>query len=142
VSEWRDKALAEIESIKPFWAKKYGWNPSSIEREDCIDLYIHFERRTGVAAGETGPKFVLRLRYKTDYETAGRIETFVNPENFDEEGVGFWPVGVHGVNPNQNPQTICLEGTWGFHSHHHRERDGRAARINRLLMELQRCINH
>lgn len=138
--EWRDKALAEIASIKPYWARKYGWNPTHVERDDAIDLYVRFERRAG-ADPDKRSIFALRLRYKENYETAGRIETFVNPENLDEEGIAFWPVGVSGINPGENPQTICLEGTWGFHSHHHRERDGRTARINRLLMEVERCIN-
>jgi hypothetical protein len=34
-----------------------------------------------------------------------------------------------------------LEGTWGFHSHHHRDRDGRQAQLNKLLMEIQKCLN-
>ncbi len=139
--DWRQKALQEVQSIKPFWATKYGWNPSVREETEQIHLNVRFTRRGQPDQSPGRREFVLRLTYTADYETAGRKEAFVNPENLDEEGVAFWPEGVKGVNPTQNPATICLEGTWGFHSHHHRDRDGRVARLNRLLLELEQCLN-
>jgi hypothetical protein len=137
--EWRQKALAEIKTIKPAWAAKYGWDPEVREDDGCIDLVVRLTRR----AASTRPpsRFVLRLRYQSDFETAGRREAFVNPENLAEEGPQFWPSGVRGFNPTNSPATICLEGTWGFHSFHHRERDGRRANLNRLLLEIQKCLN-
>ncbi len=147
---WREKALAEIRSIKPHWAAKYEWGPEVKEQDDRIDVYAHFTQRSKKAGGsseKTGdspgkPKrFVLRLRYKSDFETAGRLEAFVNPENLEEEGSQYWPSGVSGFNPTGSPPSICLEGTWGFHSFHHRERDGRRANLNKLLMEIQKCLN-
>jgi hypothetical protein len=141
VSDWREKALHEIGSIKPFWIAKYGWNPSFTDCDDHIDLYVRFARRSSGTECQAASEFVLRLRYQSDFETAGRREAFVNPKNLEEEGTQFWPEGARGVNPKQAPATICLEGTWGFHSHHHRDRDGRVARLNRLLLELEQCLN-
>lgn len=141
MSDWRDTARQEIRSIKPFWAEKYGWAPTSVEHEDHIDLFVRFAYPRRPPQGQTSRDVVLRLRYQSDYETAGRRETFVNPKNLDEECLELWPTGIRGINPDQKPPNICLEGTWGFHSHHHRDRDGRVARLNRLLMELEQCLN-
>jgi hypothetical protein len=140
VADWRQKALQEVQSIKPFWATKYGWSPSTREEAEQIHLYVRFTRR-GQPDQPGRREFLLRLTYAADYETAGRKEAFVNPDNLDEEGVAFWPEGVRGVNPTQTPPNICLEGTWGFHSHHHRDRDGRIANLNCLLVELEQCLN-
>lgn len=140
MSTWQEKALQEIRSIKPFWAEKYGWAPSWTELDEHLDLFVHYAYPRRLDEGQTRRDLVLRLRYQSDYETAGRREAFVNPENL-EEGLQFWPTGIRGVNPNQTPPNICLEGTWGFHSHHHRDRDGRVARLNRLLLELEKCLN-
>jgi hypothetical protein len=144
MEDWRQKALTEVGGIKPFWVSKYGWNPVAEECANGIDLYVTFTKRRGSEGGsEEKPagRFVLRLHYESDYETAGRRESFVNPENRAEEGPQFWPSGVQGINPGEQPRTICLEGTWGFHSHHHRDRDGRRAQLNKLLMEIQKCLN-
>lgn len=140
---WREKALAEIQGIKAVWASRYGWDPETREREGDIDLYVRFARRgPGTPPGEeVVERFVLRLRYQSDFDTAGRREAFVNPEDLDEEGPQFWPSAISGINPGNNPPAICLEGTWGFHSVLHRERDGRRASLNRLLMEIQQCLN-
>jgi len=143
MDEWYQKARAEIAGIKPFWAGKYGWNPVSEEHDGHIDLYVAFTKRPPAGGTEEKPaqKFLLRLRYQSDFETVGRREVFVNPDNRAEEGAKFWPAGVHGINPDKTPQTICLEGTWGFHSHHHRDRDGRRAQLNKLLLEIEQCLN-
>lgn len=135
--DWREKAQAEIRGIKATWATKYGWAPEVQEQEgsDGIDLHVRF------VAKKSGRQFALRLRYQSDFETAGRREAFVDPENVECEGSQFWPTGVSGFNSTNSPQTICLEGTWGFHSHHHRDRDGRRANLNKLLMEIQKCLN-
>jgi len=148
--EWCENALAEIRSIRPHWAAKYEWSPEAKERNCWIDLYIHFTQRSKKAGGssektgdspEKPKRFVLRLRYKSDFETAGRLEAFVNPDNLEEEGSQYWPSGVTGFNSTNSPPTICLEGTWGFHSFHHKDRDGRRANLNKLLMEIQKCLN-
>lgn len=139
MTAWRDKARLEISSIKPTWAERFGWAPLLREKECAVDLYVRLCRH----AASEGPAraYVLRLRYESDYETAGRGEAFVNPEKWEEEGPQYWPVGVRGFNPSRTPPAICLEGTRGFHSDLHRERDGRRANLNRLLLELQRCID-
>lgn len=135
--DWREEARAEIRGIKAIWATKYGWAPEvkDQENDDHLDLYVRLTARKSERV------FVLRLRYQSDFETAGRREAFLDPENIEREGSQFWPTGVSGFNPTNNPPTICLEGTWGFHSHHHRDRDGRRANLNRLLMDIQKCLN-
>lgn len=133
--DWRETAHGEIQSIKPHWVQRYGWSPSLRECGEHIDLYVHLNSCT------LERTFVLRLRYEHDFELAGRREDFVDPDNLQVEGAQFWPAGVSGFNPGNNPRTICLEGTWGFHSLHHKERDPGAANLNKLLMEVQKCIN-
>jgi hypothetical protein len=140
--DWREEALAEIRSIKSAWACRYRWDPK-VEPRDAgpIDLYVHF-CRAAPEEGRAPTLYVLRLRYESDFKTAGRREAFVNPENLEEEGTQYWPTGVRAINTGTTPHFICPEGTYGFHSVHHRERDGRAAYINKLLMEIQQCLDH
>jgi len=141
---WRAEALEEIHSIKPRWAEKYGWSPEvdvADDHTDWIDLYVRFRRREGGQAADVSPKtYVLRLRYHADFKTAGRREQFVDPEDRSKEGAAYWPTGVRGFNPGASPPTICLEGTYGFHSQLHRDRGGRRANLNKLLMEIQKCL--
>jgi hypothetical protein len=141
---WRAEALEEIRSIKPRWVEKYAWSPevdAGDDDADWIDLYVHFRRREAGQAADAPPKpYLLRLRYHADFKTAGRREQFVDPEDRSKEGAEYWPPGVSGFNPGSSPPTICLEGTYGFHSQLHRERDGRRANLNRLLMEIQKCL--
>lgn len=133
---WREDALAEIDSIKCRWADRYGWQPHSVEEEDTdyIDLYVRFSSKK-----QPGP-FLLCLRYQEDFRTAGRREAFVDPDDKTTEGPSSWPAGSAFKSGN-SPPAICLEGTWGFHSALHRDRDGRRANLNRLLMEIQRCLD-
>jgi hypothetical protein len=139
---WREKALAEIEGIKATWGERYGWDPQWRDTEGTIDLFVRFARANAEeSATDASERVVLRLRYEPDFETAGRRESFVNPRDWDEEGLQFWPRGISAIKPENAPPAICLEGTWGFHSALHRDRDGRRASLNRLLMEIQRCLN-
>lgn len=141
--DWCARVRTEIRGISTFWVEKYGWNPHVAEEEAHIDLFVTFTRRISRPdrpSQQEVKTYVLRLRYQSDFETAGRRENFVNGENFDEEGILFWPAGVAGINPTHNPPTICLEGTFGFHSIHHKDRDGRVASLNRLLIEIQQCM--
>lgn len=133
---WRDRARAELESIKRFWADKYGWAPFVEEAEEHIDLFVTVKRKK-----EPDREYVLRLRYMADFQTAGRREAFVDPADRDRAGKEYWPTGVRGFNPSRNPPAICLEGTYGFHSDLHKDRDGRVANLNRLLMEIQQCMD-
>ena len=137
---WRDKALAEIAGIKPHRVLRYGWQPRVVETDGYVDLFIRFTRRTP-KPDDHGSVFLLRLRYMPDYETAGRQEAFCNPNESAEEGEKFWPKGMRGVTSANGRPGLCLVGTWACHSVHHRDRDGRAASLNRLLWEIQRCLN-
>src|SRR5687768_9871064 len=125
-TDWRQRARSEIRGVKEFWSRRYGWSPEirnagpeTIDRP--IDLYVRFSRKDRV--------FVLRLRYQEDFETAGRREAFVDPEDWRLTGPQFWPHDVAAVKATHNPPSICLEGTWGFHSVLHKERDGRVANL-------------
>lgn len=133
--DWREAALAEIDSIKSTWSERYGWQPDIRKHEDHIDLYVHFYQN-----GEDSETYVLRLRYLPDFQTSGRKETFVNPDDWGEEGTKFWPSG-NAFKTNRNPPAICLEGTRGFHTDLHRDRAARKASLNKLLIEIQRCLN-
>ena len=140
---WRERALTEIASIKPKWSERHNWRPVVQQPEPdgdgnvaYVDLFVRF---TGKKTGDKS--FMLRLRYEPKYETEGRREAFVNPEKPTVEGPQFWPVSISGINPTHAPPTICLEGTWGFHSIHHKERPGRVANLNKLLQEIQRCLD-
>lgn len=135
-NDWRSRARAEIGGIKPFWSSKYGWSPVTEESDGAVDLFVTFHR-----AREPGKRYVLRLRYEEDFETAGRREEFVNPDDRTQAGKAYWPVGVQGFQTGRTPLAICLEGTFGFHSGLHKERDGRLAVLNRLLMEVQKCLD-
>jgi hypothetical protein len=136
-ASWKDKAREEIAGIKQVWSNRYAWCPVVAEAdpnsdEGVMDLYVRFVRKDR--------EYVVRLRYEKDFETAGRRETFVDAKDVRLEGPGYWPTDMDAVKHSNNPPAICLEGTWGFHSVLHRERDGRLATLNRLLMELQICM--
>lgn len=135
---WREAALAELAGIKPQWSSRYGWRPKVVEADNHIDLFVWLSRPCEDAEKE---HFVLRLRYQADFETAGRRESFLNPEDLPTEGRQFWPKGLPAFKESHNPPAICLEGTFGFHSVLHRDRDGRRARLNKLLMEIQKCLS-
>lgn len=130
-----DRARAEVRGIKRFWADKYGWAHLAEEGDDYLHLFITFRR-----VKEPDRTYVLRLRYEKDFETAGRRETFVDPGDRGRDGKDFWPSG-QAFKVDQSPPAICLEGTYGFHSQLHKDRDGRAANLNRLLMEIQQCMD-
>lgn len=134
--DWRKAARSEVAAIKERWADKYGWAPAVEETDGRLDLYVTLRR-------EQAPdrEYMLRLRYEADFQTAGRREQFVDPQNRADAGKPYWPQGVRGFKPNRNPPAICLEGTFGFHSDLHRDRDGRRANINKLLLEVQQCMN-
>lgn len=135
-SEWRERARVEIGTMKEFWTRKYEWCPAVEEGDDYVTLFLTLRRKK-----DPDHTYVLRLRYEKDFETAGRREAFVDPGNWDRQGSEFWPTDVRGFQPNRNPPSICLEGTYGFHSDLHTDRDGRIANLNRLLLEIQLCMN-
>lgn len=135
--DWRRQVRSEIARINRKWSQRYGWTPVLKEGgDDHLDLYVTFSRKQ-----EPDKVYVLRLRYLEDFRTAGRREDFVDPQDWCNAGKTHWPNGVRGFKLNRTPPGICLEGTYGFHSDLHKDRDGRKANLNRLLMEIQRCLN-
>lgn len=140
--DWRQQARAEIEGLKPYFVTKYGWAPRIVEPagRDTLDLYITLcSKRLG------GRLLALRLRYQPDWQTAGRREAFVNPENPGDEALRHWPPaghpGIRGINPQHNPPVICLRGTWGYHSVLHADRPMGDSSLLALLIELQKVLN-
>jgi hypothetical protein len=144
---WREAALSEIAALKPHWVAKHSWGPRTVEREDAIDLYTSFR---GTRLGEREREHVLRLRYRPDWQVAGRRETFVDPEQPEREGREFWPAegAVRGVNPNYRidgqvafTPCICLRGAWGYHSVLHSNESAEGSSLLGLLLELQEVID-
>lgn len=135
-ASWRGAALAEIRGIKTQWADRYGWCPHLRRGKDHLDLLVTFTRRRP----EPSQAFVLRLRYGSDFKIAGRREEFVDPKDPSKGGPEYWPKNMRGVAMRDRPY-LCLEGTWGFHCVLHPERPAQRASLNRLLMEIEKCLN-
>lgn len=136
--DWRNKAIEEVEGLKPHWVSKHGWSPT-IEETDggkALDLFIRLKSRRHPEGA-----FLLRLRYQSDWETAGRRETFVDPEQPKITGPQHWPTETRGVLATQNPPAICLRGTYGFHSVLHADRPMGETSLLDLLLELQRVMD-
>lgn len=146
VDAWRKEALDEIANLKPYWVAKHDWQPEHVVSDDAIDLYVHL-----VSRRLNGREFLLRLRYLSDWQTAGRRETFVNLEDRSEDGTKFWPptASVRGVNPEHRPQPpngpiipcICLKGVWGYHSVLHANERPDGTTLVGFLVELQGVLD-
>ena len=133
---WRNVARAEIDDLKPHFVEKHGWRPRIVESEETIDLFVTLASRR-----DPERVYALRLRYQDDWQTAGRRETFVNPDDPGRDGIEHWPTGVSGVNPNNKPPSICIRGTWGYHSVLHRDHPMGDSTLLRLLLELQKMLD-
>jgi hypothetical protein len=134
--DWRHVARDEIDDLKPYFVERHGWRPQVVESEDAIDLFVTIASRR-----HPGRVFALRLRYQNDWQTAGRRETFVSPDDTGRDGIEHWPTGISGVNPNNRPPCICIRGTWGYHSVLHRDRPMGDSTLLRLLLELQTMLD-
>ena len=135
--DWKVAARAEIESIKDHFAKKHGWRIFVREEPECILLFVEFRH-----AFKPENRKVLCLSYGPHYPSERPRESFVNPDNFNEEGSQFWiDDGQKAFKSRQNPPVICLEGTWGFHHKLHRDRPPEKAILTKLLLEIQTCFN-
>jgi hypothetical protein len=136
--DWRAKALEEIANLKPYWVERYGWRPEHETSDEAIDLFVRMRsRRLG------DREFLLRLRYLSDWQSAGRRETFVNPDDRGEDGTTFWPPhsAVRAINPQHQPPAICLKGVWGYHSVLHAGERMDGATLLDFLIALQRVFN-
>lgn len=134
--DWRNVAQAEIDDLKSYFVEKHGWQPRVVESEDTIDLFVTLASRRHLERVN-----VLRLRYQGDWQIAGRRETFVDPDSSGRDGIEYWPTGVSGVNPNNNPPAICIRGTWGYHSVLHTDRPMGDSTLLHLLLELQTMLD-
>jgi hypothetical protein len=143
--DWREAALAEATSLKPYFVAKHGWMPEIVDGggAEVVDLFVHLHGRRF-----PDQEFALRLRYQPDWQQAGRREAFVDPLNRDRSGPEFWPPEGNGLNPNYAwngviTPVICLRGVWGFHSVLHAERpmDKEDTALVQLLVELQKVLD-
>jgi hypothetical protein len=128
---WQDDALSEIEGLSVRLIERYGWAPSASREVKFIDLYCSMRRGSE-------DRHVLRVRYQADWQTVGRREQFVNPEDYSVSGTAWWPVGVDAIKSQNNPPAICMLGFWGFHSVLH-SADGRSP-LERSLTEILRDL--
>ena len=143
--EWRTVALADINGLKRHWVEKHGWRPEIADSDEVVDVFVCLSgRRLGEKA------YVLRIRYQSDWQTAGRREAFVDPDDHAREGIEFWPPEqtIRGVNPNYRPQVpgpvipcICLRGVWGYHSVLHSTERPDGTTLLGFLLELQEVID-
>jgi hypothetical protein len=135
---WREEALTEIKGLKPYWTAKHDWHPQHVASDETIDLYVRLQSRR-----LEGRVFLLRLRYLSDWQAAGRRETFVNPKECTQEGIEFWPPHdtVRGVLPQHQPPAICLKGVWGYHSVLHKSERPDGTTLLGFLLELQGVLD-
>jgi hypothetical protein len=140
VAGWREEAVNEITRLKSYWVDKHGWQLEHVDADEVVDLFVRVHSR------RLGRTFLLRLRYLPDWQTTGRRETFVNPDDRTQEGIEFWPPhgSVRGINPQYQPQPngpvipcICLKGVWGYHSVLHAGERPDGTTLLRFLVELQ-----
>ena len=106
-----ETALQEIEGIKPAFIRSKNWKVKTRESGDKILLYVEMQSK--------GRKYVLRLTCGPDMPRERPRETFVSPENWDEDGPQFWPSGGP-FRPAESGGVICIPGVWGFHEVLHR----------------------
>jgi len=134
VGGWREETHADIASISPAWARRYGWDLRTDESDDHIDLFVR------LSGGDH--TLLLRLRYQEDFQSAGRREEFCDPDDPSRCGPEYWPRNTRGFTSTDGRRCICLAGTWGFHRLLHPERDDAAqTTVGRLLIEIQQLLN-
>lgn len=138
MGDWHAEALEEIGNLKPYWVDKYDWRPEHEITEEAIDLFVRMRSRR-----LDGREFLVRLRYLADWQSAGRRETFLNPEDRSQDGTTFWPPSgaVRAINPQNQPPAICLKGVWGYHSVLHAGERMDGATLLDFLIALQRVFN-
>lgn len=135
---WRDDAQAEIAGLKPHFVEKHGWAPrvSEADGEEMLDLFVGLRSRR-----LNDRPFLLRLRYRPDWQVAGLREAFVNPEHPEEEGMEYWPRGLVAIKVDHSPPCICLRGAWGYHSVLHTDRPMGDSTLLTFLLELQTVLD-
>jgi hypothetical protein len=139
---WRENARTEIEALKPYYVRKHRWRPEVVESEETVDLFVRLRGRRF-----PGEEYLLRLRYLPDWQTAGRREAFVDPNDPDDTDARLWPPAGNGLNPDYQHNgarvpVICLRGVWGFHSVLHPEQPmDESATLQRFLVELQKVMD-
>lgn len=135
---WREQALAEITSLKPRFVERHEWQLTTRQQQDSVVLFVRMRHKHHVERVH-----VLKLTYGPGFPRKRPRESFVDPDNYDCEGLKFWINDHdHAFKRNHNPPAICLEGTWGFHSVLHKDRDPLRSSLNKLLLEVQQCFDN
>lgn len=134
---WRKQALAEIASVKPRFIKKHEWQLTTDQEPDKVVLFIRMRHKN-----HPERVHVLKLTYGAGFPNERPRESFVDPNNYDNEGLEFWiDDGNHAFKRTHNPPSICLEGTYGFHHVLHKDRNPLVASLNKFLLEAQQCFD-
>jgi hypothetical protein len=134
---WRKLVRKEIESIKPYLIEKYAWEITCHEAENEVLLYVRMFHRQNPENVK-----VLRLAYGPNFPNERPHENFVHPDDFSDSGIRYWiNDGQQAFKTDRVPPVICLQGTWGFHHDLHKEKDPLQANLNRLLRDVQICLN-
>jgi hypothetical protein len=135
---WGEQALAEIASVKPRFIQKHEWQLTTREEQDKVILLVRMRHKR-----HPERIHVLKLLYGPGFPRERPRESFVDPNNYENEGLQFWiDDGNNAFKRNHNPAVICLEGTWGFHHVLHKERNPLVASLNKFLLEAQQCFDN
>lgn len=135
---WRESALNEIASVKPRFIERNEWDLTIRQEQNTVTLLVKMRHKR-----HKDRVRVLKLTYGPGFPRERPRESFVDPSNYDNEGLEFWiDDRDHAFKRNHNPPAICLEGTWGFHSVLHKDRDPLRASLNKLLLEVQQCFDN
>lgn len=143
--DWREIALAETRTLKPYFLEKHGWRPVIVEASDIVDVIVCLHGRRFAAR-----EYALRLRYLPDWQVAGRREAFVDPSDHTSDGLEHWPPDqtIRGINPAYRPQPngpvlpcVCLHGVYGYHSILHPNERATNTTLLGFLLELQAVID-
>ena len=91
---------------------KLGYLPDNIVTEESF-VFIP------LASSKTNRTFVLRAKPDEEYPMKPADYTFVNPADYKQEGVSFWPNDNGQAFKHENPPWICMSGTlaWTLHGH-------------------------
>ncbi len=139
IPAWKKQAQAEIASVKEHFINLHGWVITSEEALERITLFVRLRHTNHPERIR-----VLKLEYGPEFPQVRPREGFVDPNDYQKDGLEFWiddSQQKQAFKREHNPPVICLEGTWGFHSVLHKERDPMRASLNKLLLEIQQCFD-
>lgn len=128
------EARAQISGIKRRFVEKYGWELKIDQGDGILTLYVTMRH------SRTARQYTLRLIFTRSFPSEMPKETFVNPENHNQEGREFWP------NDNgrafRSDGRICIRGVYGCDNVLHRNQFNPYDRqLVETLLEIQNQID-